>query len=138
MSNGHNFAASPNEWILKGSSLLHNSSASKFPNLPSLNDISHRESAGLLLITATRDLHIYVYYNRKSVQRVATGLPVNQQLWGIVDVHGKVTMVKSEMLSGKLGGVCLCRNTAIHSCCEDRAFSNIITRYGSTLYIGIA
>ena len=119
MSNGRNFAASPNEWILKGSSLLHDSSASKFPNLPSLNDISHGESAGLL-ITATGDLHIY--YNGKSVQRVATGLPVNQQLWGIVDVHGKVTMVKSEMLSGKLGGVCLCRNTAIHSCCEDQAF----------------
>ena len=60
--------------------------------------MSNGESVGLL-ITATGSL--YMYCNGRAVRRVATGLPVNGILWGVVDVHGKVTMVKSEMLSGE-------------------------------------
>ena len=37
--------------------------------------------------------------------RIATGLPVDTPLWGAADVWGKCTKIKSEILSGKSGGV---------------------------------
>ena len=37
--------------------------------------------------------------------KVASGLPVNNHLWGEVDVYGNCTKIKSELLSGELDGV---------------------------------
>ena len=34
--------------------------------------------------------------------KVASGLPVNNRLWGAVDMYGKCTKIKSELLSGEL------------------------------------
>ena len=95
-------SASENEWFYKGSGLYHNAKGTNFPHLQSLDAISSGETVGLL-ITATGSLHIY--FNGKLVQTVATGLPVNQSLWGVVDVYGKCIKIKSEMLGGKLDGV---------------------------------
>ena len=39
--------------------------------------------------------------------KVASGLPVNNHLWGAVDVCGDSTKIKSELLSGELDGVCM-------------------------------
>ena len=37
--------------------------------------------------------------------KVASGLPVNDHLWGAVDVLGNCTKIKSELLSGELDGI---------------------------------
>ena len=37
--------------------------------------------------------------------KVASGLPVNDHLWGEVDVYGSCTKIKSELLSGELDGI---------------------------------
>ena len=65
----------------------------------------HLSSGGTvgLLVTTSGDL--YPYRNGRSGQRVATGLPVNDHLFGMADVYGKCSKIKSEMLSGKLDGV---------------------------------
>ena len=70
-----------------------------------LYDCSDRSSGGTvgLLVTTSGDL--YQYWNGRSGQRVATGLPVNDHLFGVADVCGKCSKIKSEMLSGKLDGV---------------------------------
>ena len=39
--------------------------------------------------------------------KVASGLPVNNHLWGAVDVYGNCSKIKSELLSGELDGVCM-------------------------------
>ena len=95
--------ASSNEWLYRGNQLLHNETATAFPHLPSLND---RPPVGFsvgLLIDNTGALHIF--FNGTSSKRLATGLPINKRLWGVVDVYGYCSKIKSEMLSGKLDGV---------------------------------
>ena len=37
--------------------------------------------------------------------KVASGLPVNNHLWGAVDVYGRCAKIKSELLSGELDGI---------------------------------
>ena len=37
--------------------------------------------------------------------KVASGLPVNDHLWGVVNVYGKCSKIKSELLSGELDGI---------------------------------
>ena len=56
-----------------------------------------------LLVTISGDL--YQYWNGRSGQRVATGLPVNDRLFGVADIFGKCSKIRSEMFSGKLDGV---------------------------------
>ena len=98
--------ASSNEWLYCGNQLLHNRRATPFPHLPSLDD---RPSVGFsvgLLIDNTGALHIF--FNGMSSKRLATGLPINKHLWGVVDVGGNCSKIKSEMLSGKLDSVSVC------------------------------
>ena len=65
-------------------------------------DLSSGGTVGLL-VTTSGDLYRYV--NGRTGQRVATGLPVNDHLFGAADVYGNCSKIKSEMLSGKLDGV---------------------------------
>ena len=81
---------------------MHNKSQMQFRHLPPLDAFTRDDAVGLL-ITATGDLHIY--FNGKSVQKVATGLPMNKPLWGVADVRGNCSKIKSEILSGKMDGV---------------------------------
>ena len=39
--------------------------------------------------------------------KVASGLPVNNHLWGAVNVRWNCSKIKSELLSGELDGVCM-------------------------------
>ena len=48
------------------------------------------------LVTTSGDL--YLYQNGRSGQRVATGLPVKQHIWGAASVQYKCSKIKSEML----------------------------------------
>ena len=107
-------SASDNEWLYKDRVLIHSAEETDFPHLESLDIISPGESVGLLL-TATGSLHIY--FNGKLVERIATGLPVNQPLWGVVDVYGTCIKVKSEVLGGKLDDMRafdLCSRSLVH------------------------
>ena len=97
------YQASSNDWVYSGNQLLHNKTATDFSHLPSLND---RPPVGFsvgLLIDNTGALHIF--FNGTSSERLATGLPIHKRLWGVVDVLGIYSMIKSEMLSGKLDSV---------------------------------
>ena len=57
-------------------------------------------------------VHNYVYHSLYAIPisstyylKVASGLPVNDHLWGVVDVFGSCTKIKSELLSGELDGI---------------------------------
>ena len=95
--------ASSNEWLYSGNQLHHNKTATDFPHLPSLDDHPPVGFSVGLLIDNTGALHIF--FNGMSSIRLATGLPINKPLWGVVDVYGYCSKIKSEMLSGKLDGV---------------------------------
>ena len=98
------YQAFSNEWLYGGNQLLHNGTATDFPYLPSLDYLPVGFSVGLL-IDNTGALHIF--FNGTSSKRLATGLPINKRLWGVLDVCGNCSKIKSEMLhvSGKLDGV---------------------------------
>ena len=99
------YQASSNDWLYSGNRLLHNGTATTFPHLPSLDEPPVGFSVGLL-IDNTGALHIF--FNRTSPERLATGLPINKPLWGVVDVFGYCSKIKSEILSGKLDSVSVC------------------------------
>ena len=91
--------ASSMEWLYGGRQLFHNKEETHFPSLPSLRPLSPGQTVGLLL-TATGGLHIYL--EGRPVMKVASGLPVNESLWGVVDVCGICSKIKSEMLNCEL------------------------------------
>ena len=93
------FEAGSDERYYCDNSLYHNKSSTEFPNIPSLNDLSIHQKIGLQIST-NGQLHMFV--NDQHMDCVATGLPVNKPLWGAVDVFGRCTEIKSEMLSGEL------------------------------------
>ena len=96
---GFGYQASSNEWLYCGNQLLHNKTKTYFPGLPSLYYLTPGESV-CLFIDNRGGLHIM--FNGTSSGTIATGLPINKRLWGVVDVFGKYCKIKSEMLSGKL------------------------------------
>ena len=96
------YQASSNEWVYGDNQLLHNKTATDFPHLPSLDYPPVGFSVGLL-IDNTGALHIF--FNGTSSKRLATGIPIHKPLWGMADLCGMCSKIKSEMLSGKLDGV---------------------------------
>ena len=46
--------------------------------------------------------------------KVASGLPVNDHLWGAVDVYDNCTKIKSELLSGELDGIAFMLSVYMH------------------------
>ena len=99
------YQASSNEWIYSGNKLLHNETATAFPRLPSLDDLTPGESVGLF-IDNKGSLHIF--FNGTFSGIIATGLPTNKRLWGVASVEDNCCKIKSEMLSGKLDAECVC------------------------------
>ena len=73
-----------------------------------LYDCSHLSSGETVGFLVTTSGDLYQYFNGRSGQRVATGLPASGNLWGVADVFGKCSKIKSEMLSGKLDCVSVC------------------------------
>ena len=100
--NGPN--AGPDQWYYYDQSLYHNRKQTKFPDLPYLNGLRTQQRVGIQ-ITENGELNIFIDGNYKKT--VATGLPVHQAIFGVVDVRGDCTKIKSEILSGELDGVCM-------------------------------
>ena len=96
--------AGPDQWYYFGQSLYHNRKETTFPDLPSLNELRTQQRVGIQ-ITENGELNIFI--DGKYMKTVATGLPVHQAIFGVVDVYGKYTKIKSEILSGELDGVCM-------------------------------
>ena len=102
--------ASNNEWYYWGNHLYHNHSSTNYSHLPSLHNFQVGNKVGLLLLP-NGELHLFL--DGKNSAQLATGLPVHKSLLGAVDVLGRCTKIKSEILSGELDGVCLCTCTYI-------------------------
>ena len=96
--------AGPDQWYYISQSLYHNRRGTTFPDLPSLNELRTQQRVGIQ-ITENGELNIFIDGNYKKT--VATGLPVHQAIFGVVDVSDKCTKIKSEILSGELDGVCM-------------------------------
>ena len=96
--------AGPDQWYYFGQSLYHNRKGTTFHHLPYLNELRTQQRVGIQ-ITENGELNIFIDGNYKKT--VATGLPVHQAIFGVVDVCGKCTKFKSEILSGELDGVCM-------------------------------
>ena len=96
--------AGPDQWYYDDQSLYHNRKQTEFPDLPSLNELRTQQRVGIQ-ITENGELNIFIDGNYKKT--VATGLPVHQAIFGVVDVCGDCTKIKSEILSGELDGVCM-------------------------------
>ena len=95
--------AGPDQWYYDNQSLCHNRKVTEFPDLPSLNELKTQQRVGIQ-ITENGELNIFIDGNY--MKTVATGLPVHQAIFGVVDVIGNCTKIKSEILSGELDGVC--------------------------------
>ena len=95
--------ASNNEWYYWGNTLYHNNSSTEYSHLPNLHDFKVGSKIGLLVLP-NGELHLFL--DEMNSAKIATGLPVDKSLFGIVDVYDSCTMIKSEILSGKLDGVC--------------------------------
>ena len=106
------YKTSNNEWYYWGNTLYHNHSRTNYSHLPSLDDFGVGNKIGLLLLP-NGELHLFL--DGKNSAQLATGLPVHKFLFGAVDVIGRFTKIKSEILSGELDGVCLCTCTYIQS-----------------------
>ena len=96
--------AGPDQWYHYGKSLWHNRKQTTFPDLPSLNELRTQQRVGIQ-ITENGDLNLFINGNYKKT--VATGLPVHQAIFGVLDVGGNYTKIKSDILSGELDGVCM-------------------------------
>ena len=96
--------AGPDQWYYIDKSLYHNRKGTEFPDLPSLDDVRTQQRVGIQ-ITENGELNIFIDGNYKKT--VATGLPVHQATFGVVDVCDKCTKIKSDILSGELDGVCM-------------------------------
>ena len=107
--------AGSHEWNYICQSLYHNKKRTDFIHLRSLSDLKTQERVSLMIST---DGELHLYINKKHVQMVATGLPVNQAIWGAVDVYGQCAKIKSEMLSGELDVVyvrtCIIKNIGLY------------------------
>ena len=96
--------AGPDQWYYNGISLWHNRKGTNFPDLPSLYELKTQQRVGIQ-ITENGELNIFIDGNYKKT--FATGLPVHQAIFGIVNVRGNCSKIKSEILSGELDGVCM-------------------------------
>ena len=98
------YDAGPDQWHYSGLSLYHNRRLTIFRNLPSLNELRTQQRVGIQ-ITENGELNLFIDGN--FMKTVATGLPVHQAIFGVVDVYGKCTKIRSDILSGELDGVCM-------------------------------
>ena len=96
--------AGPDQWYYCDQSLYHNREGTEFSDLPHLYELRTQQRVGIQ-ITENGELNIFIDGNYKKT--VATGLPVHQAIFGVVDVDGKCTKIKSDILSGELDGVCM-------------------------------
>lgn len=85
--------SSPCHWLLWGASIRHKKKRRRFHDLTVLQV---GQTVGCL-VTQTGELHFFV--DGSHVGCGWSGLPVDKPLWGIVDVYGKCSKIKADILS---------------------------------------
>ena len=90
--------AGPHEWVCEGDAFYHNNETRNVPEVPPLETLQAGQSLGLL-VTPSGQLHIFL--DGEYGCHVATGVPVDQPLWGMADVQGSCTKIMSERISGE-------------------------------------
>ena len=100
-------SAGPNDWIIKYQSIYHNTQGRRsrgriIPGLSDLYDLTPGQSVGVA-VTPKGELHIF--FNGKHLCQIANDIPVDTPIWGVADIHGGCTKIKSEILSGESCGV---------------------------------
>ena len=106
------YGVSNNVWYYYGNTFYHNHSSTNYSHLPSVYDFQVGNKIGLLVLPNGK-LHLFL--DGKNSAQIAAGLPVHKSLFGALDVYGPCSMIKSEILSDELDGVCLCTCTYIQS-----------------------
>ena len=100
----------PTDWYYVDSSLYQNVQS----GLADLSSLEVNQKVGVLL---SADGYLHVYLDGQHIREAASGLPVNQQL---VDVYGRCTKIKSELLRGEsdihAGPAIVVKPTIVLSC----------------------
>ena len=99
-------------WYYRDQLLYHNRKRTRFHHLPSLDDLKTGERVAIH-ISDTGKMNIF--FNGKFSETIASGLPTDTHLYGAMDVWGRCSKIKSELLSGELDGVCMAREEHYHS-----------------------
>ena len=100
-------SAGPNDWIVGYQSIYHNTQGRSgrgrmIPGLPRLIGLTPGQSVGVA-VTHKGELHIF--FNGKHLGQIANNIPIDTPIWGVVDMYGRCTKIKSEILSGESCGV---------------------------------
>ena len=98
----HSGVVGLHDWVYKCQAIYHDNKFSKLPDIPRLDNLTPGQSVGLLA-TLNGQLHVFVDGIHRG--EIATGLPVDTPLWGMADVCGRCTKIKSEIMSGESSGV---------------------------------
>ena len=93
-----------NQWYYYDRLLWHNGKETHFPDLPSFDELRTGQRVGIQI---TQNGSLNLFLDGHYLKTVATGLPVQQAIFGVVDVFGNCTKIKSDILSGELDGVCM-------------------------------
>ena len=72
------------------------------PGLPGLNGLIPGQSVGVA-VTHKGELHIF--FNGIHLGQIVNDIPVDTPIWGVADIFGPCTKIKSEILSGESCGV---------------------------------
>ena len=99
-SNLYGLRTGPQDWYYDKRWIWNNGKTCS-PELPDIYTLNTNQTIGLLISSNGR---LHVYLDGRHITTVS-GLPVDNHLWGAVDVHGPCTKIKSELLSGELDGV---------------------------------
>ena len=100
-------SAGPNDWIIDSQFIYHNTQGRRgrgrmIPGLPNLYGLTPGQSVG---VAVTPKGELYIFFNRKHVGQIVKDIPVDTPIWGVADICGRCTKIKSEILSGESCGV---------------------------------
>ena len=106
-------SASGQEWYYWENIFFHNQSYTYYSLLPNHYDSKVGNTIGIL-ITTNGQFHLF--FNGKSVAKLATLLPLHKSLFGVIHVYSRCSKIKSEILIGELNAWCVClrMHTSIH------------------------
>ena len=83
-------------WYLVGNGIRHN--GQKKTVSINLDDLHVGQSVGLVV---TRDGNLHLFVDGKHWEKVWSGLPTDQPLWGVADVCAQCAKIKADILCGK-------------------------------------
>ena len=110
----------PQDWVY-GVNVIWNNGKKCSPELPNIDNLNTNQTIGLL-ISSNGGLNVYLDGHHITT---VSGLPVDSHLWGAVDVFGRCTKIKSELLSGGLDGVYMCMSVFFICCLATQNFESL-------------